>query len=222
VVINEASTNGSSLTAVSYNGQSFTAISCNATCVSDATPQAFINCNITPTNTGVLTLTLTISANDLIGVYEIAGAKTGSATACLDTAATAANSSSLTNTSSGATFHLTTSTTTTSDAPSIVPSTANGLVLGAGNIGTGPATKCASVCTFDFVGATWSTGGDNNFFTNGDFASHVYNATASTQNFSYSSINNASSVGSFAVALVAAPAASGSSCTLGLLGVGKC
>lgn len=202
VVINEASTNGSSLTGVSYNGQSFTAISCNATCVSDATPQMFIHCNITPTNTGVLTLTLTITANDLIGVYEIPGAKSGSATSCLDTAAAAANSSALTNTSSGATFRLTTSTTTMSDAPSITPSTANGLVLGAGNIGTGPASKCASTCTFDFVGATWSVGGDNNFFSNGDFASHVYNSSAAVQNFSYSSINNGSSAGSGAVALL--------------------
>ena len=209
-VVNEASTNGSSLTAASYNGSSLTAIACNATCVSDATPQMFLNCNITPTNTGTLTLTLTITANDLIGVYEIIGAKSGSATACLDTAATAANSSSLTNTSSGATFHLTTSTTTTSDAPSIVPSTANGLVIGSGNIGTGPATKCSSVCTYDYVGATWNgASGDNNFFTNGDLASHVYNATAATQNFSYNALNNSSSIGSGAVALVAAPTSSG-------------
>lgn len=132
-------------------------------------------------------------------VYAAGGNNIGDL-ACLvgvnavDTGVTAANSSTLDGASSGTTYNFgSESSTTVSDAPSMVTSVAGDLVLQALNVGTGPFTNCASSsCVFDTVGATWASGGDIQADSNGDALAHVLVTTATTQQFQFTVVNNTS------------------------------
>jgi hypothetical protein len=153
------------------------------------TPQLYHADDATTGNNLVVTLhTTTRRGNDLVVMYDVAGA----ATSPLDTAATAANSSTLTAAGRGATKNSATQRNAgdaLTDAPSIVPSNANGLIFGSMNIGLGPSSG-SSAFTYDYIPATWnSDGGDNNGFGNGDGMSHYFNPNTSTVNFGYTMTN---------------------------------
>jgi hypothetical protein len=203
VVCNEAGSLGSNLSSVTDGTNTYTQIASTPS----GFPELFRADNATTGNSLVVTLTTnTGSGNDLIGMYDV----TGAASSPLDTAATAANSSTLTAAGSGATTNSGTNVANASltDAPSIVPSTSNGLVIAAFNIGTGPSSG-STTQTYDYVAATWNTGGgDNNGFGNGDGVAHFFNSTASTVNFQYTMTNPGASWAALAAAFKAAPAGS--------------
>jgi hypothetical protein len=145
-------------------------------------------------------------------MYDLAGA----AVAPLDTAATAANASTLTNTNSGATWNTATqgaAGASFSDEASITPSTAGEFMIDFGQVGNGPATGCNGVGgtsngTYDYVTFTQgNTGaGDNNGLSNGDVACHFYDSTTAVVNFGFTMNNSTTSaIESIAVALKAAP-----------------
>ena len=181
VVVDEAGTIGVALDGVTdSNSNTYTSVANSPL----SYPQLFYAANASPGNS--LSCTLSMGAGggtSLIGIFDI----TGAATSPLDTGAAAANSSTLTAARSGATYSLGTQESGSEDivdAPSIVPSSANELVIGAVNIGVGPPSSAISF-TFDYVGASWDGGGDSNGFSNGDGLSHVFNTSATTQSFGY-------------------------------------
>jgi hypothetical protein len=201
VVANDVAAGGEQINSiVDTNSNTYTAIPGITTGC-----QLFHADNATTGNALVLTINLTNnSGNVLMALYDIAGA----ATSPIDTAAAAANASTLTQAGSGATQHgFTESSTTAADLASITPSTAHGLLIDVGSIGTGPATACTTG-TYDYVAATWNVGGgDQNGFLNGDLMAHFFNASAATENFTFTVVNNSSSISAVAVAFKAAPAA---------------
>src|SRR6267143_713450 len=186
IMCNEAGTFGSSLTSVTdSNSNTYTVIAG----ITAGVPELYHADNATTGNNLVVTLhTTTRSGNDLVAMYDVAGA----ASSPLDTAATAANSSTLTAAGRGATKNSATQLNAgdaLADAPSIVPSTANGLVFGSMNIGLGPSSG-SSAFTYDYIPATWNSGGgDNNGFGNGDGMSHYFNPNTFTVNFGYTMAN---------------------------------
>lgn len=208
VVANDAGTFGSSLTSITDSAsQSYAAIASTPA----GFPQLYHADNTSPSNTLVVNLvTTTVSGNDLVGMYDVIGA----ATSPLDTAAAAANSSTLTAAGSGATSNGGTQGAAgqaITDAPSIVPSTSNGLIFAAGNFGQGPVGSLSAPSgSYDYVPATWggtAPTGDNNYLGNGDFMAHYHNPNTTTVNFGYAVPNTvASSWQALAAAFKAAPA----------------
>jgi hypothetical protein len=224
VAVNDAGTNGTSLTGVTDSqANTYTAIACTGGCTG-IFPQVFYAANAIANNSNHVSLTTSGSGNDLIALEDLAGA----ATSPLDTAATAANSSTLTGTSSGATSNFGTQSgggASFSDASSITPSAAGEFIIASMNIGTGPSTGCTGVAgtvngTYDYNTATFETsGGDQNAITNGDGMCHYYDATTATVDFGYSMGNTAAQAWqAIAVAFKAAP--SGSVPAIAHLGAG--
>lgn len=211
VVVNDAGTGGSSLTTVADSASNTWA---EVASTPAQYPQWWWARNAAPSNSMTVSLTTTTtSGTDLIVMYDVVGA----ATSPLDTGASAANLSTLTVASSGATKNSGTQGSAgaqLTDASSITPSTSNGLIFACFNIGTGPASGVMGVSgeTFDYVPATWSTTGgstgDQNAFGNGDGVAHYFNGTAAAVNFKWDMSNTvASSWQAIAVAFKAAPAA---------------
>jgi hypothetical protein len=187
-VVNEAGTNGVSLTNVTDNISN----TYNGITTPTFYPQPFYLANTTPSNNLVVTLHFGSGVgDDLVGMFDI----TGAATSPLDTAATAANSSVLTVAGSGTARRDADqggAGITLTDAPSIKPSQAGDLIIAAENIGLGPAS--GSNYTYDLVAATWQNGGgDANSFLNGDGIAHYYSPNTSIVNFSYAMTNPSSS-----------------------------
>lgn len=174
-------------------------------------PQIFYAAN--PTSDNAMTVTLHFGAGtgtDLICLYDIAGA----ATSPLDTGATVpggGDPSALTAASSGAAKNSGTQGAAnqaidpTHGAPSIIPTTATGLIIAAVQMGDGPVTGSSQ--TFDYMSATWSTAGDAQSFSNGDAMGHVFQTSAANQSFHWtcSGQTAASSWAALAISFLAAP-----------------
>jgi hypothetical protein len=227
VVGNEAGTAGASLTAVADSQSNvYTAVPCNAACVSGVPqhPQIYTAANAIPNNSNHVTVTIgTNTGNDLIILYDLAGA----ATSALDTGSKAANASTLTAPSSGATWNIATQGSagqSFSDQASIQPSIPGDFIIDMAQVGNGPAGGCTGVAgtsnaTYDYNTATWGpTGsGDNNGLSNGDASCHFYDSTTAVVNFGYTMVNSViSSIQDFAVAFQAPqPAGIGGKAGLG-------
>jgi hypothetical protein len=210
--VNDAGPVGSSLTKITdsqSNGGAggWTAIVTNGT----TDPQAYYAPNASTANAMTVSLQFgSAGGNDLIALYDIHGA----ATVPLDTAVTAANSSTLTGTSSGATHNGGTqgaAGATLTDAPSMATITSGDLVIGTVQIGNGPASA-VNQGSFDYVAATWATTGgstgDNNGFCNGDGMFHFFPAGSTLAQQWTMNNTVASSWQALAFAFKAAPAAS--------------
>lgn len=213
---NEAGTLGSSLTSVTDSASdTYTAV---------VTQTGYAQCYLASNVTANAALAVTLhfgasSGNDLIGMFDLSGLVASPK----DTAATAANSSTLTGASSGATYHNISATANTAftDGPSIVPSTAYGIVINASNQGSGPTTAFTGASTYVYATATWSSGGDDNPLTNGDAMAIEYHSALGTVNFGFTPTNT-DGWQCFAVALKGTtPAAGATLHALTLLGVGE-
>jgi hypothetical protein len=193
-------------------------------------PEYSVSCGTTGGAGDVITFTgVTTTALGTWFIWDIAGAKSSSSTACFDSSATAGSGSSngtgsscLTTGCPGYIYSAGTQSGTncipsgtgsscsgsSGGASAIIPSTSNGLVLSTMGDGTGPTESLPSPsgayydCTY-FIGAT-----DAETFCNGDGVGHIYNSGTSELDYVWY-INNSggTSWGAAAIALVAAPSA---------------
>jgi hypothetical protein len=128
----------------------------------------------------------------IVVLYDI----TGAATAPFDTSAAAT-------VNQGAPGGLTCGSVPASDtphAPDITPTTANGLVIGVLNDGTGPPCSMMSPgFTFDAAIYNGQDDSSTGLLDSSDGYSHIYNTSASTLNFGYHWAN-ATSTGGHALA----------------------
>lgn len=141
------------------------------------------------TSANVQTMTHAAFTGAQQNLYCISGA----ATSAFDTSASASGSLN--------------SPGTTANAPSITPSTSNGLILGILQMGNGPEDTVSSPMTFDNVPYTSET--DAGFLNSGDASSHYYNPNTSAVNITYhvSSTQTSNAWGASAIA-IKAPASS--------------
>jgi hypothetical protein len=209
VAINEAGTVGVSMTSVT---DSINPTWTEETAHPATYPQVFFAPNATPGN--AMTVTLHFGAGtgqDLVCLYDIVGA----ATAPLDTGVTVpggADTSNVTATNSGATKNTGSqvgnggANAPLDEAPSIIPTTATGLIIAACQMGNGPITGANQ--TFDYMSATWSASGDSQSFSNGDGMGHVFQTSTSNQDIHWtcSGQSVASSWAGLAISFKAAPA----------------
>ena len=155
----------------------------------DFVPQCWYAANATSSFTMKITLTVagTPGPNIEWHFYDIAGA----ATSPFDVEADAAD------TGAGVTGNIT-------GAPSITPSTANGLVLACLVLGTGP-TQTIQTTGGIFDNVPYTGESDGSTINNGDGWQHVFNTNTSAISFAWNLVNT-SSWGATAVAFKAAPA----------------
>jgi hypothetical protein len=166
-------------------------------------PIFYLN-NPTISNGNTYTLNMTFSST---GNYDLVGLFCLGNTDGVDTAATAANSSTLDGAGSGATYGGSQSGNIQTDSPSIGTSVPGDLVMSVGAIGVGPANNCViGKCVFDYVGSTTWNGasGDNESYANGDTMAHQYAPTASMVEFEYNLASGVSHGTDVAIALKAA------------------
>ncbi len=172
-------------------------------------PQLVYSCGITPSAnmTPVMVIGTGLSGSTaLIGFWEVSGAANSN---CLDTNATAANSSSLTAANSGASVRTGTvgagcsGGCTVSDVPSLTPGTGNtDLMIDSQDMGIGPITGNTTM-VFDFP---YGAGlGDQNGYTNGDGLSH--SVVATTLNSEPISISSGNQITGVMAAFKQAPSA---------------
>ena len=153
-------------------------------------------------NGNAYTVSMTFNSNggyDLVGLYCLGN------TGGIDAGATAQNGSTLDGANSGTTYGSQSgSSNPFIGAPSIGTSVAGDLVMGVGAVGIGPVNSCVTGrCVFDYVGSTnWSGNGDNQSYSNGDFMSHQYVSSASTQDFEYNSPLASSGFAAMAIAFL--------------------
>lgn len=165
-------------------------------------PAWALSCNTTGGDSVLLTFTGMSTAPGAMFFWDISGAKATSSTACYDSTA---GYQTATGSQSG--------TSNITNAPSITPSTTNGLVLAIEQVGNGPTQLLASPtgssafydCTY-FTGAT-----DAEAFCFGGGYAHYYNATTSAINWAWQMNNSpgGTSYNTSSIALEAAPAGSG-------------
>lgn len=205
VAINEAGTVGVSMTSVTDSKSN----TWTEELAHPATyPQVFYAANPTPDTNMTVTLHFGAgSGQDLVCLYDIAGA----ATSPLDTGVTVpggGDTSNVTQSNSGTTKNSGSqgaANQAIDQAPSIIPTTATGLIFAATQMGNGPITGCNQ--TFDYLSATWSASGDAQSASNGDGMCHVFQTSTGNQDIHWtcSGQSVASSWASLAISFKAAP-----------------
>jgi hypothetical protein len=186
VVVNETGGTSNLLTAVSdTQSNTYTQISGTNT-TSD--PNIFYTTSATCANnlSGTLTLASGAGGTTLVVLFDLTGVNASSP---IDTGVRAANSSTLTATESGATKNAgsVSGNANITDAPSLTPSVAGDLIIGAINLGTGPPSGVVTG-VYDL---TWYAGsGDSNYFNNGDGVFHYLASSTSTVNVQYTVSNS--------------------------------
>lgn len=161
---------------------------------SSSYPQLAYVCNATTNNGLNIVPTIGASGSQLISIYYDV---TGAATSCYDKSATASGS-------------ISTGNPDITNAPSITPSTANGLIIGIENMGTGPLSGAVSSGVFDNISYTGQTD-SSSVDDSGDGFQHWYNTSISTVNIGWH-VNNGSVASAWFTMAHAfkAPAATGS------------
>lgn len=132
--------------------------------------QIFYSCSATPSTQNTYGWTSQNIATHWVS-YDIAGARTGGPTACYDTRVSA--------TGSGVPPGV-----DITNAPTITPSTANGVIIAVMPLGTGPPS--APIGAGQIFVSVWATGMlDTSNFDTGDGFSYYYNPDTAAYSFGY-------------------------------------
>jgi len=174
----------------------------------NAYPQFFYAPGATCSNSNILTINYSTAAStDLTTVYEV----TGAASSPIDTAISCGASTLVGNNVCQNNGTQGAANADIADAPDLTPSTSNGLVFTAINMGTGPPSGAFSPTSAALDSVYYTGSGDANYFNNGDGLTHYYNPSTAAINFKYHTANaTASSWNAVAFAVKAAPTGGGS------------
>lgn len=170
--------------------------------------QIFYSCSATPATDMTYGWTSQNIAAHFVS-YDVAGARTGGSTACFDTRVSASGSAS-----AGADI---------TNAPTITPSTANGLIINVVPFGTGPPSS--AITAGQVMVSMYATGmTDTSNWDTGDAHGYYYNPNTSAFSFGYHMAGASTTAWNGLAAAFMAPAAGGASptCTLSLMGAGPC
>lgn len=142
--------------------------------------QVWYSINRTPANNLILTLTCSPSLPMSVRIFDIVSAAVSPFDVSAGKGSTGLNGATVFN-----------------NAPSITPTSANGIVIATGGLGQGPglAVTSPSGAQFDLVTYPPSET-DSDLMENADLLAHYYNATTSTINFNWTITNQGSNSGS--------------------------